>query len=159
MKFYPSRFLQEELPSPFTFVSFISGPQNDCSGQHLALLESKMVFSMFLQSYKINEVMQSEQSRWGKSSTVSLQNARVSTRRAHGRSRHSGLLKIMVLLWVLFISCCCKDDWMVKEIDSSHLSFYTHFDDASSCLACMARLAPIARPTLLRLGRCNISMT
>lgn len=51
LKFDPERFLQDKLPEPFTFVPFISGPRN-CLGQHLALLESKMVLSMLLQRYE-----------------------------------------------------------------------------------------------------------
>ena len=52
LKFDPSRFLQKDHPpAPFTFVPFIAGPRN-CLGQHLALLESKMVISMLLQRYK-----------------------------------------------------------------------------------------------------------
>jgi cytochrome P450 len=69
MKFDPLRFLPDpdyddtQTPSPaddkndnhkpiqpFTYLPFIAGPRN-CLGQHLALLESKMVIALLLQRY------------------------------------------------------------------------------------------------------------
>jgi cytochrome P450 len=55
LRFDPTRFLQKNPPAPFTFVPFIAGPRN-CLGQHLALLESKMVLSMLLQRYDLEVV-------------------------------------------------------------------------------------------------------
>jgi cytochrome P450 len=51
MKYDPNRFLNGAVIQPFTFVPFIAGPRN-CLGQHLALLESKMVVSMLAQRYR-----------------------------------------------------------------------------------------------------------
>ena len=50
MKFRPSRFIDQKI-APFTFLPFIAGPRN-CLGQHLALLESKMVISLVTQRYR-----------------------------------------------------------------------------------------------------------
>jgi cytochrome P450 len=69
LKFDPSRFLSDpdrkdtqtssqaaagkndDKPiQPFTYLPFIAGPRN-CLGQHLALLESKMVIALLLQRY------------------------------------------------------------------------------------------------------------
>ena len=52
-KFDPQRFLTGKPLEPFTFVPFIAGPRN-CLGQHLALLESKMVISLLLKKYKFS---------------------------------------------------------------------------------------------------------
>lgn len=60
LKYDPSRFLQETPPAPFTFVPFIAGPRN-CLGQHLALLESKMVVSMLLQRYDFRLMIKDSQ--------------------------------------------------------------------------------------------------
>lgn len=49
MKFSPDRFIGKK-PEPYTFLPFIEGPRN-CLGQHLALLESKMVISLLSQRY------------------------------------------------------------------------------------------------------------
>lgn len=55
MKFDPYRFVSREtkepiVPEPYTFLPFIAGPRN-CLGQHLALLESKMVIGLLTQRY------------------------------------------------------------------------------------------------------------
>jgi cytochrome P450 len=50
MTFDPSRFT-DSRPAPYTFLPFIEGPRN-CLGQHLALLESKMVVALLCQRYK-----------------------------------------------------------------------------------------------------------
>lgn len=52
-KFDPNRFLTDEPLKPYTFLPFIAGPRN-CLGQHLALLESKMVISWLVQRYKLS---------------------------------------------------------------------------------------------------------
>jgi cytochrome P450 len=53
MRYNPRRFLTDRSIEPFTFLPFIAGPRN-CLGQHLALLESKMVISMLVQRYKLD---------------------------------------------------------------------------------------------------------
>jgi cytochrome P450 len=61
LKFDPLRFLSDpdrngkqndnnKPIQPFTYLPFIAGPRN-CLGQHLALLESKMVIALLLQRY------------------------------------------------------------------------------------------------------------
>ena len=51
MTFDPHRFTSEShRPAPYTFLPFIEGPRN-CLGQHLALLESKMVVALLLQRF------------------------------------------------------------------------------------------------------------
>lgn len=60
LKYDPSRFLRDTPPAPFTFVPFIAGPRN-CLGQHLALLESKMVLSMLLQRYDFKLISKDSQ--------------------------------------------------------------------------------------------------
>lgn len=64
MKFDPHRFLdgQVEKRDPYTFLPFIAGPRN-CLGQHLALLESKMVVSLLVQRYELELVGQTAESR------------------------------------------------------------------------------------------------
>jgi cytochrome P450 len=49
MRFDPSRFIDKPI-EPYTFLPFIAGPRN-CLGQHLALLESKMVVALLTQRY------------------------------------------------------------------------------------------------------------
>ena len=52
MRFDPMRFCEPSpIPKPYTFMPFIEGPRN-CLGQHLALLESKMVLGLLMQRYK-----------------------------------------------------------------------------------------------------------
>ena len=57
MTFDPHRFIMDDpknnnnkKPEPYTFLPFIDGPRN-CLGQHLALLESKMVLGLLTQRY------------------------------------------------------------------------------------------------------------
>ena len=52
MKFDPHRFLNK-TPQPYAFLPFIEGPRN-CLGQHLALLESKIVMSLLAQRYEFS---------------------------------------------------------------------------------------------------------
>jgi len=54
-QFDPYRFLPPRASSiqPYTFVPFIAGPRN-CLGQHLALLESKMVVALLVQRYQFS---------------------------------------------------------------------------------------------------------
>ena len=52
MKFDPRRFISSQ-PAPFTFLPFIAGPRN-CLGQHLSLLESKIVVGMLTQRYNFS---------------------------------------------------------------------------------------------------------
>lgn len=62
MKFDPHRFTDpDNRPAPYTFLPFIEGPRN-CLGQHLALLESKMVLGLLTQRYNFsfNEQVQTE---------------------------------------------------------------------------------------------------
>jgi len=49
MRFDPHRFISK-TPEPYTFIPFIEGPRN-CIGQHLALLESKIVVALLAQRY------------------------------------------------------------------------------------------------------------
>ena len=50
----PERFVDPSpCPQRFTFLPFIDGPQ-DCLGQYLALLESKMVLAMLFQRYNFS---------------------------------------------------------------------------------------------------------
>jgi cytochrome P450 len=53
MQFDPTRFLPGAVVEPYTFLPFIAGPRN-CLGQHLALLESKMVIGMLAQRYQFS---------------------------------------------------------------------------------------------------------
>jgi len=70
MRFEPKRFISDDRDGndpvktrdPYTFLAFIAGPRN-CLGQHLALLESKMVISMLIHRYKLSLVGQSVESR------------------------------------------------------------------------------------------------
>lgn len=48
LAFQPDRFLEQ--PRPFHFLPFIDGPRN-CLGQHLALLEAKVVLATLCQRF------------------------------------------------------------------------------------------------------------
>lgn len=48
-KFNPRRFETEY--DPYAFLAFINGPRN-CLGQHLALLEARIVMALLLQRFK-----------------------------------------------------------------------------------------------------------
>lgn len=54
LEFTPQRF-QEAMPKPFTFLPFIDGPRN-CLGQHLALLETKIVLATLVQRFRFEAV-------------------------------------------------------------------------------------------------------
>mmetsp|Transcript_11180 Transcript_11180/g.25902 ORF Transcript_11180/g.25902 Transcript_11180/m.25902 type:complete len:191 (-) Transcript_11180:415-987(-) len=58
MKFDPHRFT-ESTPKPYSFLPFIEGPRN-CLGQHLAMLESKIVLSLLTQRYTFSMPDQSK---------------------------------------------------------------------------------------------------
>lgn len=60
-RYNPSRFLGDKELKPYTFLPFIAGPRN-CLGQHLALLESKMVISMIVNRYKLSLARKENQS-------------------------------------------------------------------------------------------------
>jgi cytochrome P450 len=51
MKFDPHRF--DQRPAPYTFLPFLEGPRN-CLGQHLSLLESKIVLGLLTQRYQFS---------------------------------------------------------------------------------------------------------
>ena len=53
LTYKPDRFL--DPPAPFTFLPFIDGPRN-CLGQHLALLESKIVLATLCQRFRFAAV-------------------------------------------------------------------------------------------------------
>jgi len=62
LKFDPHRFLPggeydqfDEVIRPFMFVPFIQGPRN-CLGQHLALLEGRVVLSLLLKRFRFKPV-------------------------------------------------------------------------------------------------------
>ena len=50
MEFDPHRFMGQR-PDPYTFLPFLEGPRN-CLGQHLSLLESKIVLALLTQRYE-----------------------------------------------------------------------------------------------------------
>ena len=50
MTFDPHRFI-DQRPAPWTFLPFLEGPRN-CLGQHLSLLESKIVLALLTQRYE-----------------------------------------------------------------------------------------------------------
>jgi len=54
LEFNPQRFL-DKMPEPFTFLPFIDGPRN-CLGQHLALLETKIVLATLVQRFRFQAV-------------------------------------------------------------------------------------------------------
>jgi len=62
MTFDPHRFI-DSRPEAYTFLPFIDGPRN-CLGQHLALLESKIVLGLLMQRYRFevadNDAVQTE---------------------------------------------------------------------------------------------------
>lgn len=59
MTFDPHRFMNDasKTVAPYTFIPFIEGPRN-CLGQHLALLESKIVLGLLLQRYELSPCME-----------------------------------------------------------------------------------------------------
>lgn len=65
-KFDPNRFLTQEATDerdPYTFLAFIAGPRN-CLGQHLALLESKMVIALLVHRYRLSMDERVETADW-----------------------------------------------------------------------------------------------
>lgn len=54
LTYRPERFLKKG-PEPFTFLPFIDGPRN-CLGQHLALLETKIVLATLLQRFRFEAI-------------------------------------------------------------------------------------------------------
>jgi len=55
-QFDPSRFvLPEETDDPYAFLSFIQGPRN-CLGQHLALLEARIVLGLLAKRFTFTPV-------------------------------------------------------------------------------------------------------
>lgn len=51
----PERFTEGRRPKPFTFLPFIDGPRN-CLGQHLALIEGRVVLGRLLQRFDFRPV-------------------------------------------------------------------------------------------------------
>jgi len=49
-KFEPERFLEPNKVEPYTFLPFIDGPRN-CLGQHLALLEGRIILGHIVQNF------------------------------------------------------------------------------------------------------------
>ncbi|CAM9382296.1 unnamed protein product [Ectocarpus sp. 12 AP-2014] len=54
MRYNPDRFMETPV-APYTFLPFIDGPRN-CLGQHLSLLESKVVLSLLVNRYEFSLV-------------------------------------------------------------------------------------------------------
>jgi len=70
LKFDPNRFLSNNNdsrsithPEAFSFLAFIAGPRN-CLGQHLALLESKMVISLLCSRYQFDLDVRRDTEDW-----------------------------------------------------------------------------------------------
>jgi cytochrome P450 len=55
-RFDPNRWLKNPSPEAFAFIPFLAGPRN-CIGQHISLVEAKMMLTYFLKSFdfKIKE--------------------------------------------------------------------------------------------------------
>lgn len=50
-KFDPERFMEPNKVQPYTFLPFIDGPRN-CLGQHLALLEGRVILAYLVKAFK-----------------------------------------------------------------------------------------------------------
>lgn len=58
-KFKPERFLEPNKVEPYTFLPFIDGPRN-CLGQHLALLEGRVILAYLVKTFKFQTYTENE---------------------------------------------------------------------------------------------------
>ena len=58
-KFDPTRFLEPNKVAPYTFLPFIDGPRN-CLGQHLALLEGRVILAYLVKTFKFKTLTDRE---------------------------------------------------------------------------------------------------